>query len=73
MITFYQNIKKLSHLYQNCRVSDRGGGIPHHIVDKVVQYNFTTASDSDDATMDNNVMGNMMQLVNQKTSGPMHG
>ena len=55
------------------RISDRGGGIPHSKVDKVMQYNFTTAGDSDDATMDHNVMGNMLQIVNQSQSGPMHG
>ena len=43
------------------------------MVDKVMHYNFTTAGDSDDATMDFNVMGNMLQIVNQTTSGPMHG
>ena len=38
-----------------------------------MEYNFSTANDSNDATMDDDVMGNMMQVVNQKTSGPMHG
>jgi len=55
------------------KISDRGGGIPHDKVDKVMQYNFSTASDSNDATMDDNVMGNLVQAVNQTTSGPMHG
>ena len=61
---------KIANLY---RISDRGGGIPHDKVEKVMQYNFSTASDSDDATMDDNVMGNLVQAVNQTTSGPMHG
>ena len=55
------------------KISDRGGGIPHDKVEKVMQYNFSTAGDSDDATMDDNVMGNLVQAVNQTTSGPMHG
>lgn len=29
------------------KVSDRGGGIPHDLVDKVVDYNFTTADDDE--------------------------
>ena len=43
------------------------------MVDRIMQYNFTTAGDSVDATMDQDVMGNMLQIVNQTTSGPMHG
>ena len=43
------------------------------MVEKVMQYNFTTAADSDDASMDTNVMGMMVQTVNQTSSGPMHG
>ena len=43
------------------------------MVHQVMQYNFSTADDSVDATMDQNVMGNMLQVVNQTTSGPMHG
>ena len=63
------NINKFRH----CRISDRGGGIPHNMVEKVMQYNFSTANDSDDATMDTNVMGNMLQNMNQTSTGPMHG
>jgi len=56
------------------KISDRGGGIPHHLVDKVVQYNFSTAEESTDQLMLNNgIFGNMMDAVNRTTSGPMHG
>ena len=57
-----------------CRISDRGGGIPHDLVDKVTNYNYTTAEDSTDKLMQNNgIFGNMMDAVNRSSSGPMHG
>ena len=56
------------------KISDRGGGINHDLVDKVVQYNFTTAEQSTDKLMQvNGIFGNMMDAVNRTTSGPMHG
>jgi len=56
------------------KISDRGGGIPHEQVDKVINYNFTTAEDSTDKLMESNsIFGNMMDTVNRTTSGPMHG
>jgi len=56
------------------KISDRGGGIPHDQVDKVIDYNYTTAEDSTDKLMENNgIFGNMMDTVNRTTSGPMHG
>ena len=56
------------------KISDRGGGIPHEQVDKVTNYNFTTAEDSTDKLMESNsIFGNMMDTVNRTTSGPMHG
>eukprot|EP00090_Calanus_glacialis_P029236 TRINITY_DN4692_c0_g1_i1.p1 TRINITY_DN4692_c0_g1~~TRINITY_DN4692_c0_g1_i1.p1 ORF type:complete len:453 (-),score=153.19 TRINITY_DN4692_c0_g1_i1:116-1474(-) len=56
------------------KISDRGGGIPHELVDKVTNYNYTTAEDSTDKLMESNsIFGNMMDAVNRTTSGPMHG
>lgn len=56
------------------KISDRGGGIPHDMVDKVTNYNYTTAEDSTDKLMENSgIFGNMMEAVNRTTSGPMHG
>ena len=56
------------------KISDRGGGISHDLVDKVTQYNFTTAEQSTDKLMQvNGIFGNMMDAVNRTTSGPMHG
>lgn len=44
----------------------RGGGIPHDLVDKVVQYNFTTAEESTDKLMQHSgIFGNMMEAVNR--------
>ncbi len=57
----------------NIRISDRGGGIPHDKIDKVMQYNFTTAEESTAQMMDGQVMGNMMEVANRSSSGPMHG
>ena len=55
------------------RISDRGGGIPHDRVDKVMQYNFSTAEESTEQMMEDDIFGNMMEAVNRTTSGPMHG
>lgn len=30
------------------KISDRGGGIPHDLLDRVTDYNFTTAEQSND-------------------------
>ena len=59
-----------------CRVSDRGGGIPHHLMSRVLDYNFTTAYDSEDhgTKNDDPIFSNMMDQANQSPSGgPMHG
>lgn len=60
----------------NCfyfRISDRGGGIPHHLIPRVLQYNFTTAND-EDADQDESVMNAMMESCNPNPiGGPMHG
>ena len=58
---------------QYCRISDRFGGGPHNMVGKVMQYNFSNTYDSDDAKMDTNVMGNILQNMDQTSTGPMHG
>lgn len=29
-----------------CRISDRGGGIAHNVIPRVMQYNFTTSEQS---------------------------
>ncbi|XP_076344533.1 branched-chain alpha-ketoacid dehydrogenase kinase-like [Tachypleus tridentatus] len=53
------------------RVSDRGGGIPHHMVDHVTQYHFTTAS-----TLQEKDMGLFSTLISESNhgpSGPMYG
>jgi len=56
------------------KISDRGGGIPHDTVDRVLDYNFTTAEQSTDQLMENSgIFGNMMEAINRTTSGPMHG
>ncbi|XP_076059247.1 branched-chain alpha-ketoacid dehydrogenase kinase-like [Oratosquilla oratoria] len=69
------------------RVSDRGGGIPHHLMDKVLNYNFTTADKEDKAEPDLNgggsggthsgssgIFANFMEVINPNPAGgPMHG
>uniref|UniRef100_A0A3B4BJC4 Protein-serine/threonine kinase n=1 Tax=Periophthalmus magnuspinnatus TaxID=409849 RepID=A0A3B4BJC4_9GOBI len=53
------------------RISDRGGGIPHHILDKVMDYHFSTAEESAQDPRMNNLFNNITNSGNQ--SGPMHG
>uniref|UniRef100_UPI00398ECDD4 branched-chain alpha-ketoacid dehydrogenase kinase isoform X1 n=1 Tax=Pristiophorus japonicus TaxID=55135 RepID=UPI00398ECDD4 len=53
------------------RISDRGGGIPHNIVEKVMDYHFTTAEESTQDTRMNTFYGHMLNSGPQ--SGPMHG
>ncbi|XP_060942385.1 3-methyl-2-oxobutanoate dehydrogenase [lipoamide] kinase, mitochondrial [Limanda limanda] len=54
------------------RISDRGGGIPHNILDKVMDYHFSTAEESaQDPRMSNNLFNNITNSGNQ--SSPMHG
>jgi len=55
------------------KVSDRGGGIPHHMIDQVLKYNYTTAEDSTEKLLQkNDIFGGMMDAMNQ-SRGPMHG
>ena len=53
------------------RISDRGGGIAHDLVDLVTQYHFTTAN-LDDTRFDRNLFDNIMQDSSTRSS-PMHG
>lgn len=53
------------------RISDRGGGIPHNIVDKVVDYHFSTAEQSAQDPRMSSLFENITNSGNQ--SNPMHG
>jgi len=55
------------------KISDRGGGIAKDKLDRVMMYSFTTADESNDALMEDDPLGNMLTVVNQQSSGPMHG
>jgi len=48
------------------RISDRGGGIPHDQMEKVLQYTYTTAEKSTDKIVeDSGIFGSMMEAVNR--------
>ncbi|XP_036392816.1 3-methyl-2-oxobutanoate dehydrogenase [lipoamide] kinase, mitochondrial-like isoform X2 [Megalops cyprinoides] len=53
------------------RISDRGGGIPHRILDKVMDYHFSTAEESTQDPRVSNLFDTMTNSGPQ--SGPMHG
>ncbi|KAI3373949.1 hypothetical protein L3Q82_022520, partial [Scortum barcoo] len=53
------------------RISDRGGGIPHNIIDKVMDYHFSTAEESAQDPRMSNLFNNITNSGNQ--SSPMHG
>ncbi|KAJ1125620.1 hypothetical protein NDU88_004044 [Pleurodeles waltl] len=55
------------------RISDRGGGIPHDHLERVMDYHFTTAESSTQDPRMNTMFGNMVDMVNSGQSGPMHG
>ncbi|RXG68148.1 [3-methyl-2-oxobutanoate dehydrogenase [lipoamide]] kinase, mitochondrial [Armadillidium vulgare] len=57
------------------RISDRGGGIPHHLMQRVLCYNFTTAHDeNENKRVNEDVFSNMMESCNPNpVGGPMHG
>ncbi|XP_033853162.1 3-methyl-2-oxobutanoate dehydrogenase [lipoamide] kinase, mitochondrial-like isoform X2 [Acipenser ruthenus] len=55
------------------RISDRGGGVPHSILEKVMDYHFTTAESSSQDPRMTSMFGNMVDMVNSGQSGPMHG
>ena len=42
-------------------------------VSKVMQYNFSTAEESTENLLDNDIFGNILEECNRTTSGPMHG
>lgn len=53
------------------RASDRGGGIPHSILDRVMDYHFSTAEQSTQDPRMSNLFDNITNSGPQ--SGPMHG
>uniref|UniRef100_A0AAQ5YVF5 Protein-serine/threonine kinase n=1 Tax=Amphiprion ocellaris TaxID=80972 RepID=A0AAQ5YVF5_AMPOC len=53
------------------RISDRGGGIPHNIIDKVMDYHFSTAEESAQDPRMSNLFDSITNSGNQ--SNPMHG
>uniref|UniRef100_A0A3Q4BIA9 Protein-serine/threonine kinase n=1 Tax=Mola mola TaxID=94237 RepID=A0A3Q4BIA9_MOLML len=53
------------------RISDRGGGIPHNIIDKVMDYHFSTAEESVQDPRMSNLFDSITNSGNQ--SNPMHG
>ncbi|XP_033748063.1 3-methyl-2-oxobutanoate dehydrogenase [lipoamide] kinase, mitochondrial-like [Pecten maximus] len=58
------------------RVSDRGGGIPHDIVDKVWNYNYTTADSlTDDQEQTGGIFGEVMSPAGRagESASRMHG
>lgn len=55
------------------RISDRGGGIPHKSLEKVMDYHYTTAETSTQELQNNTILGNMVDMVNSGQSSPMHG
>ncbi|KAM8794732.1 branched-chain alpha-ketoacid dehydrogenase kinase [Eudromia elegans] len=57
------------------RISDRGGGIPHELLDKVTQYHFTTAGSGSGAGSGSSASTGLGRLLEQQHAqgGPMHG
>ncbi|KAF7496677.1 [3-methyl-2-oxobutanoate dehydrogenase [lipoamide]] kinase [Sarcoptes scabiei] len=54
------------------RISDRGGGIAHDLVDLVTQYHFTTANQNNYEEFDRGILENIMR-DSSMTASPMHG
>lgn len=56
------------------RIEDRGGGVPHNLMDKIWRYNFTTSSSYQD---DNQNQGPFSEVMNSahtsNVPGKMHG
>ncbi|RWS07464.1 dehydrogenase kinase-like protein [Dinothrombium tinctorium] len=52
------------------RISDRGGGIPHHMTNLVTQYHYS--SKTSDRYSDRGIFGNMLNELNESGS-TMHG
>ncbi|XP_054035319.1 3-methyl-2-oxobutanoate dehydrogenase [lipoamide] kinase, mitochondrial [Dryobates pubescens] len=55
------------------RISDRGGGIPHELLEKVSQYHFSTAEASAQDPRLGGPLRNLLELGNRGQAGPMHG
>ncbi|XP_063791258.1 branched-chain alpha-ketoacid dehydrogenase kinase isoform X1 [Pseudophryne corroboree] len=55
------------------RISDRGGGIPHDCLERVMDYHFTTVESNTQDSNINPVFGNMMDMVNSSPTETMHG
>lgn len=55
------------------RISDRGSGIPHHAINQVMQYHYTTSGLSTDHRIDGGLFGTIMDTPNDGPAGPMHG
>ncbi|XP_064651709.1 branched-chain alpha-ketoacid dehydrogenase kinase-like [Lineus longissimus] len=52
------------------RISDRGNGIPHDIVNKVWEYHFTTAGQNEDSRVNRGLFG---EIVEDRHTSQMHG
>ena len=53
------------------RISDRGGGVPHDMIQKITQYHFSTAGETDtDSRLDGGLLGSIMS---EPTVVPMYG
>ncbi|XP_054155074.1 3-methyl-2-oxobutanoate dehydrogenase [lipoamide] kinase, mitochondrial-like [Oppia nitens] len=54
------------------RITDRGGGIRHHLVDLVTHYHFSTAGETIDSRLDGGILGQIMK-DSAASASPMHG
>lgn len=54
------------------RISDRGGGIPHHMETKIWEYGFTTpdVSSTNDNGEDKSIFSDMME---NRSTGALYG
>jgi [3-methyl-2-oxobutanoate dehydrogenase (acetyl-transferring)] kinase len=56
------------------RISDRGAGIPHELLERVTDYHFSTAGMNDDRRIDGGIFGNIMDTGNSgPAAAPMYG
>ncbi|XP_040399446.1 3-methyl-2-oxobutanoate dehydrogenase [lipoamide] kinase, mitochondrial [Cygnus olor] len=55
------------------RISDRGGGIPHELLDKVTEYHFSTAEASAQDPRLGGPFRNLLDLSHGAQACPMHG
>ncbi|XP_071945262.1 branched-chain alpha-ketoacid dehydrogenase kinase-like [Antedon mediterranea] len=56
------------------RISDKGGGCPHSIVNRVFQYHFTTVGQNTDSRVTGGILGEVMNSDHLGPgAGPMHG